>query len=143
MQLDLPYRLKLRDYQWPVWRAFFQEDKKRAVCVWHRRAGKDKTFLNILIGASQQRVGNYVYLFPEQRQARRAIWQGIDKNGMRFLDHFPPELLDGEPNKTEMLINFRNGWNASYRNSNCTSSKKQIIYKTSSRYLYLNSHSVM
>jgi len=109
MKINLPYNFKLREYQIPVWRAFFKEQKRRAVCVWHRRAGKDKTFINILIGAAMERKGNYVYLFPEQRQARRNIWNAIDKNGVRFLDHFPPSFIEGEPNNTEMLIRFING----------------------------------
>lgn len=109
MKIDLPYNFKLRKYQEPVWSAFFKERRRRAVCVWHRRAGKDKTFLNMLIGAALERKGNYIYLFPEQRQARRNIWNAIDKDGKRFLDHFPPSLIEGDPNKTEMLIRFVNG----------------------------------
>lgn len=109
MRIKLPYKFIYRDYQYEIFKAFFLEKIKRAVCIWHRRAGKDKTFLNILIYAAFQRVGNYVYLFPEQRQARRVIWQGIDKNGIKFIDHIPKELIKGNPNNTEMLIRLING----------------------------------
>lgn len=109
MKIDLPYNFKLRDYQVPAWSAFFKEGKKRGVAVWHRRAGKDKFSINLINGKALERKGNYFYLFPEQRQARRNIWNGIDKNGIRFLDHFPPSLLASEPNNTEMLIRYING----------------------------------
>lgn len=109
MKINLPYNFKLRDYQIPAWSAFFKEGKKRGVWVAHRRAGKDKLCVNIINGKALERKGNYFYLFPEQRQARRNIWNGIDKNGIRFLDHFPPHLIAGEPNNTEMLIRYING----------------------------------
>jgi hypothetical protein len=108
MRVDIPYNFKLRDYQVPAWDAFFKSGKKRGVLVAHRRAGKDKLAVNLVNGKALERKGNYIYLFPEQRQARRNIWNGIDKNGVRFLDHFPPHLIS-EPNNTEMLIRYING----------------------------------
>lgn len=65
---------------------------KRAVCVWHRRAGKDKTLLNLLVKKMFERVGSYYYFFPTYNQGRKIIWEGMDKDGFKFLDHIPAEL---------------------------------------------------
>lgn len=105
----LPYKIQLREYQKSVWDAIFKENKKRAILIWHRRAGKDKTCLNILIAKSQERIGAYYYLFPQLNQARRNIWKAIDGDGKRFLDHFPKELIQGNPNNADMSIQFKNG----------------------------------
>ncbi|TXH47471.1 MAG: hypothetical protein E6Q97_27170 [Desulfurellales bacterium] len=56
-----------------------------------------------------ERVGTYYYVFPTYSQAKKVIWNGIDKEGNRFLDHFPAELIDGQPNEAEMRIKFKNG----------------------------------
>ncbi len=54
------------------------------------------------------RVGLYLYMFPELGQARKVIWNGIDKDGMRFLDHIPRELIRSV-NNTEMSVTLING----------------------------------
>jgi len=84
------------------------EGKKRACCVWHRRAGKDKTFMNFLIPQMLQRKGAYNYYFPTASMGRDILWDGMDKSGFRFMDHFPPELIK-RTNSTEMLVELRNG----------------------------------
>ena len=83
--------------------------KKRAVLVWHRRAGKEKTCWNYLISQALQKVGIYYYFFPHFAQGRKILWDGIDKQGMRFLDHLPACLIDGKKNSTEMKIRLKNG----------------------------------
>ena len=106
--IDLPYKFKPRNYQKALFNAFFSQKKKRLLSIWHRRAGKDKCCLNLVIAATQQRVGIYYYLFPELKQARRDIWKGMDNDGMRFIDHFPKELIKHIDN-AEMSIEFHNG----------------------------------
>jgi hypothetical protein len=82
----------------------------RAVCVWHRRAGKDKTFLNFMIKRMFKRIGNYYYYFPAATDGRKAIWDNIDRDGFQFLDHFPKELFPrNKRNATEMRIEAVNG----------------------------------
>jgi len=56
-----------------------------------------------------EKVGNYYYTFPTYSQGKKALWEGRGSNGVRYLDHFPKELLDGKPNDTEMKIKYRNG----------------------------------
>lgn len=84
-------------------------DKKRAVLIWHRRAGKEKTCWNYLIAKAVQKVGIYYYLFPHFSQGRKILWDGVDKDGFRLLNHIPQELVDGSPNSTEMKVRLKNG----------------------------------
>lgn len=82
---------------------------KRAVTVWHRRSGKDKTDLNYLIKEMSQRPGQYYYYFPTMSQGRKILWDGIDKAGMPFMDHFPQDFIAGKPNQQEMKVHTVNG----------------------------------
>jgi len=107
LMLTLPHQFKPRDYQIPFWNAMKQ--KKRACKVWHRRSGKDKTDLNFMIKEMVKRVGQYYYYYPTMSYGRKALWEGIDRDGFKFLDHFPKELIAGKPNDLEMRIVFRNG----------------------------------
>ena len=103
MNLTLPQYLKPRSYQWDFIRAM-RAGCKRAALVWHRRAGKDATTLNWTIEAMCRRPGVYYYFLPTFAQGKRIIWDGIQADGRPFRDHFPKELLIGEPNNTEMKI---------------------------------------
>lgn len=80
----------------------------RAILCHHRRAGKDHTAINWTACASQMRVGLYIHIFPYANQARRVIWNGIDREGVKFLDAFPDELVDSTSD-LEMRIRLKNG----------------------------------
>jgi hypothetical protein len=110
MQLTLPYHFTLRPYQKALWNALFDDKRAidRAVVIWHRRAGKDKVFLNILAAKAFQRVGTYFYILPFYTQARKIIWEGYDKDGFRNIDHFPPPLVAHRHNQ-EMVLELKNG----------------------------------
>src|SRR6056297_2629741 len=82
---------------------------KRGCAVWHRRAGKDSVALNLTARDMFRRVGTYWHLFPEQTQARRAIWNGIDREGRRIIDQFLPPEVRARTNGQEMLIETVNG----------------------------------
>lgn len=56
-----------------------------------------------------ERVGTYFYFLPEFSQAKKVIWENIDNDGFRMLDHIPPELLKKKPNDTELKIELVNG----------------------------------
>jgi hypothetical protein len=81
---------------------------KRAVCVWHRRAGKDKTFVNFCFQQMVERIGTYYYYFPTQTMGRKILWDGMDKVGYKFLDHMPKGLIDNV-NNSEMKMRLKNG----------------------------------
>lgn len=108
VNISVPYKFATRPYQ----RDFFQamkDGRKRAVLVWHRRAGKEKVCWNFMIKEAAKKVGVYYYFFPHFAQGRKILWDGMDKEGFKTLGHLPKELIDGEPNNTEMKVRLRNG----------------------------------
>lgn len=107
-QISIPHKFHPRDYQLPFLRAM-DSGKRRAVLVWHRRSGKDKTVWNFTIKSAFQRVGAYYYFLPSYTQGRKIIWDGRDKDGMAFLDHIPKEVRASDPNNTEMKVVLKNG----------------------------------
>jgi phage terminase large subunit len=106
MTVNLPYNFNPRDYQIPFWRA--ADELLRLFVVWPRRHGKDKTFFNKLTEKAIQRTGNYFYIFPEYGQGKKALWNNVDKDGFRTIDHIPKQLI-ARTNNTEMLIELVNG----------------------------------
>src|SRR5258708_5546794 len=106
VKLEVPVNYKPRSYQ----RAFLDamQERKRAVLVWHRRAGKDKTTLNFTITKMLERVGLYYYFFPTYAQGKKILWDGIGKDGFAFMKHFPDEIV-ADRNETEMQIKLTNG----------------------------------
>ena len=103
----LPYKWKPRAYQLPMWE-FLERNGKRGVAVWHRRAGKDLFSINWCAVAAHQRVGLYWHLLPTYNQGRKIVWNGFTKEGRRFIDAFPKELVAAK-NDTDMRITLRNG----------------------------------
>lgn len=98
-----------RPYQLPFFEAM-DSGYKRAVLIWHRRAGKEITCWNYMIReACCGRVGTYCYFFPTSRLGRRILWDGANKDGKRFIDYLPKELVEGQPNSVEMKIALKNG----------------------------------
>lgn len=106
--ITLPYKFKPREYQLPFFRAM-DNGCKRAVLIDHRRAGKDKSAFNYVVKEAFKRVGVYYYFFPTYNQGRKILWDGIDKDGFKFLDHVPKAIRDGDPNSTEMKLRLTNG----------------------------------
>lgn len=106
--IQLPYHFIPRDYQLPVLLASEDPTINRFILIWHRRAGKDKTALQIVIKKMMERVGTYYYILPTFAQGKRIIWDGRDKDEFKFLDHFPKELVK-EKNKTDLSVTLKNG----------------------------------
>ena len=106
-QIDLPYKYKARPYQLPFWRAM-DAGATRAVLTWHRRAGKDKTCLNFTIRSAGERVGTYFYFYPTYAQAKKAIWDGRDKDGFPALGHIPDNFIAAK-NVTDLKVTLTNG----------------------------------
>ena len=59
-----------------------------------------------MIDQMVQRAGSYYHLFPTGRQGKRAIWEGVGKDGFPYLKHFPNELVVRK-NDQEMLIEIK------------------------------------
>lgn len=106
-EIIIPYGYVPRGYQMSVFRAM-DSGLKRAVLVWHRRAGKDKTCLNLMIKKMFERVGAYYYYFPTYEWGKKVIWDGIDKAGVPFLNHFPQSLI-ADKNEQDLKITLVNG----------------------------------
>lgn len=107
-RIQLPYNFTPRPYQLPFLQAM-ERGIKRADLCWHRRSGKEKTCTNFSIKSMTTRIGSYYYMFPEALQGRKVLWDGTDKSGFRFINHFPRDFMDSEPNNTEMKIRAVNG----------------------------------
>src|SRR6185312_10723771 len=108
MRVVLPNQWSPKPHQCGVLR-YLEGGGKRAVCVWHRRAGKDSTVLNWTAVASMQRVGTYWHMLPTLRQARLVVWDGINGEGQRIVDQVWPEALRSKIRHDEMKIELVNG----------------------------------
>lgn len=106
-RFELPNEYVPRAYQHPVWEAL-EEGCKRAVCIWHRRAGKDLSMIHYCATQAFERVGLYWHLFPTYSQGRKAIWEGRDRAGKKFLEAFPDELV-ARKRDDDMTLWLKNG----------------------------------
>jgi phage terminase large subunit len=111
--ISLPNEWEARHYQQPLMTYMLANgtmDRKRANCVWHRRAGKDSCSLQLAAIGSQMRVGTYWHMLPTLQQGRRVIWEARDKQGRRMIDQaFPHEMRAGKANESNMKIELKNG----------------------------------
>jgi hypothetical protein len=105
--LTIPHEFNPRDYQLPLLKAM-DKGVKRAVITWNRRSGKDKTCFNFIVKKAVERVGTYFYFLPSYTQAKKVIWDNIDNDGFKMLDHIPKELVKNS-NATELKIELING----------------------------------
>ena len=96
-----------REYQIPLFKAMETYKLKRAVLVWHRRAGKDVAAFNFMVRAAMREVGSYYYMLPTYNQARRIIFEGMTITGKKFLDFIPKEFVK-DVNIAQMKITLRN-----------------------------------
>lgn len=110
MQIILPNAWRPRAYQRRLWSYLEGDGPRRAVAVWHRRAGKDEVCLHWAACTAMQRVGNYWHMLPEAAQARKAIWDAVNPHtGRRRIDEaFPLAIREGT-RSDDMRLTFRNG----------------------------------
>src|SRR6187397_3697414 len=110
VNIDVPYNgWRPRPHQARLWK-YLARGGKRAIAVWHRRAGKDEVCLHATAVAALERVGNYWHCLPEYAQARKAIWTAINPHtGARRVDEAFPLSLRESTNDHEMFIRLING----------------------------------
>jgi hypothetical protein len=87
---------------------------KRAVAVWHRRAGKDEICLHATAMAMMERPGNYWHMLPEFNQGRKAIWDAVNPHtGRKRIDEAFPLEMRASTRDHDMRIEFHNRstWN--------------------------------
>lgn len=54
-----------------------------------------------------ERVGLYFYIFPTYTQGRKVLWDGIDKEGFKFMNHLP-EALRKKTSDQQMKVKMIN-----------------------------------
>jgi len=102
-----PVDWKPYPYQLPLWQ-YLNGGGKRAVAVWHRRAGKDLLGINWITAAALKEVGVYWYVFPTYEQAKRTIWDGVTLDGRSYLSHIPSGLIKTK-SSAKLRIELTNG----------------------------------
>lgn len=105
----LPNGWAPRSYQMPLW-SYLENGGKRALGIWHRRAGKDDVLLHRTAVAAFERPATYWTALPEYAQARKALWAAVNPHtGKRRIDEAFPHELRSATNEQEMFIRFVNG----------------------------------
>lgn len=102
-----------RSHQKKLWR-YLMNGGKRAVAVWHRRAGKDEICLHATSVAMFERPGNYWHALPEFTSGRKAIWDSINPHtGRKRIDEAFPLEMRSHTREGTMQICYHNGstWN--------------------------------
>ena len=108
-KIRIPNNWAPRDYQMNVWR-YLEQGGKRAICVWHRRAGKDDVCLHWAAASMIDKKATYWHMLPAFSQGRKAIWTAVNPHtGKRRIDEAFPHELRANTNESEMFIRFKNG----------------------------------
>jgi phage terminase large subunit len=108
-KVRLPNNWEPRHYQRNLWK-YLWNGGKRAIAIWHRRAGKDDICLHWAAVSMIRRPATYWHMLPEYAQGRRAIWTAINPHsGKRRIDEAFPHELRATTNEQEMFIRFKNG----------------------------------
>lgn len=93
--------------------AFFDKGGKRAITVWHRRAGKDLCALHQTCKAMHRRKAAFWHIFPTAEQGRKAIWEGFTKDGKRIMEEVFPSAIRKSPRffspNGEMVVELKCG----------------------------------
>ena len=108
-KIRIPNNWAPRNYQMNVWR-YLERGGKRAICVWHRRAGKDDVCLHWAAAHMIDNPATYWHMLPAFSQGRKAIWTAVNPHtGKRRIDEAFPYELRVNTNQSEMFIRFKNG----------------------------------
>lgn len=104
------HQFRVRWYQRRFHEALTRRQKDRLIAIWHRRAGKDEIVLNAMRDLALKDPGTYWHCFPEQKQARKAIWNGVDGHTgkRRILQAFPERIIK-RMQDDDMFIELNNG----------------------------------
>jgi hypothetical protein len=99
-KIRIPNNWAPRNYQMNVWR-YLERGGKRAICVWHRRAGKDDVCLHWAAASMIDKPATYWHMLPAFSQGRKAIWTAVNPHtGKRRIDEaFPHEPASTPTNR--------------------------------------------
>lgn len=104
------HEFRVRWYQREFHEALVNRTHDRLIAIWHRRAGKDEVVLDAMRTLALKDPGTYWHCFPEQKQARKAIWNGVDGHTgkRRILQAFPGPIIK-RMQDDDMFIELKNG----------------------------------
>lgn len=104
------HQFRVRHYQRAFHEALVRRTHDRLIAIWHRRAGKDEIVLNAMRELAWKDPGTYWHCFPEQKQARKAIWNGVNGHTgkRRILEAFPEPIIK-RMQDDDMFIELNNG----------------------------------
>jgi len=94
-------------FQIPLWQYLYNGGKK-AIAVWHRRAGKDILGINWITASALREVGIYWYVYPTYNQAKLSVWEGMTLDGRPYMS-FIPETAVAKNQQYKQRIVFKNG----------------------------------
>lgn len=98
-----------RPYQQLLWDRM-KAGCRRAIPVWHRRAGKDDVALHWTARAAHVRRGVYWHMLPQANQARKAVWDAINPHtGQKRIDDVFPQVLRSNTRVQDMTIELKCG----------------------------------
>lgn len=97
-KITIPFDYTPRDYQLE----FLNAPQRFKIAVFHRRAGKSKTALNLQITKALITKGVYYYFLPTYRQAKAVMWDSLVK------EHIPKQIVD-KINDSELAVYYKNG----------------------------------
>lgn len=101
---------RVRWYQRQFHEALVNRTHDRLMAIWHRRAGKDEIVLNAMRELAWKDPGTYWHCFPEQKQARKAIWNGVNGHtGKRRIFEAFPQTLIKRMQDDDMFLELNNG----------------------------------
>jgi len=104
------HEFRVRWYQQKFHKALVERTHNRLISIWHRRAGKDEVVLDAMRTLALKHPGTYWHCFPEQKQARKAIWNGVDgHSGKRRIFQAFPEQIIKRMQDDDMFIELKNG----------------------------------
>ena len=104
------HEYRVRWYQQAFHRALVERTHDRLIAIWHRRAGKDDVVLDAMRNLALRDPGTYWHCFPEQKQARKAIWNGVNGHtGQRRIFSVFPERIIKRMQDDDMFIELTNG----------------------------------
>ena len=114
--IKIPQNFEPRPYQLKLFQAMDGiRDKPdsgvlRALIRWHRQSGKDTACWAYMITRAVREPGNYVYLFPRQSDAKRALWEKIDPiTGHSLMDMIPESIRKINQSELKVTISTVDG----------------------------------
>ncbi len=109
MAIEIPYNFKPRPYQLDLFQhmeaklADPNTNEAKALLVWPRQIGKDTTCFAFMVRQAASVSGNYFYIFPTAKEAKKALWDKIMDDGSKLLDLLPEQVIARKSNQ-EMFI---------------------------------------